>query len=121
MNDAERTVIIIEDNVGFSPSDLMLAWNAEQSDSDLPMASLQEKGKTFDATLLSVVGDAANILTILGFIGVPTIAATVQKLRNRRSASRTAADERQPQFVVDVIDLSEEGKIQRIVIRRTDS
>jgi hypothetical protein len=121
MSGRDRTIIIVDDNLSFTPSDFMLAWNAEQSDSDVPMATLLQRGRSFDGSLMTIVGDVANVLQIVGFIGVPTVALMVRKMLKMRAAGQPGVDDQraQPGFELDetVIDLDREGKVQRITIR----
>lgn len=118
----DRTIIIIDDDLDFTPQDFMTAWNSEQSDGDLPMASLVGPGRTFDASLMAIVGDVASVLQIVGFIGMPTVVSLVQKIRKRRTPDQPgmAGKDARVGFEVDetVIDLDREGKVRKITIRR---
>ncbi len=55
MSSQERTIIIIDEKMELSPQDFMLIWNVESSEKDLPVASLLEPEKTFDASLMTIV------------------------------------------------------------------
>ncbi|HEV7912507.1 MAG TPA: hypothetical protein VGP22_01970 [Albitalea sp.] len=123
MNAQDRTIIVVEGNPGFTPAEFVLSWNAQASRKDLPLATLKQRGTTYDAALMSIVGDVANVIQIISFIGVPTVAMMVQRLMEKRALSLASSPEAQPsvefEFDETIIDLDQEGKVQRITIRRS--
>ena len=78
MSQQDFTVIVIDDDMDFSPEDFVLAWNARAPQDDLPLASLKERKKTYDAGWMTIMGNVANVIQIASFIGIPTVAQIVK-------------------------------------------
>jgi len=130
MQSEDRTFIIIEPDVGIQASDFLAEWNAQAAVEDQPIAAIKERAATFDASLLKVLGDAANCIAIATFIGLPTISSMVSKLLSKRSMRQSALPPRSEPppsaaatpapLAVDetIVDLGPNGRVKKIVVRR---
>jgi hypothetical protein len=110
-----RTIVLVEQGVGFTAEDFVAVWNVRASNSGDPIAVVEHRPETYDADLLRIIGDVADFITIGTFIGVPTVR---EILRLLRGDSKEAPEPSQSiEIEVTTIERRDE-RIAKLVIRR---
>jgi hypothetical protein len=127
MRSQDFTIIVQDKSVEFEPEEFVLSWNETANADKLPAAILRETIKlhstlrTFDGSLMNIIGDVANFIQIATFVGVPTVAVIAQHLRADRQKRVARSDQRHQmkelEFDETTVELAGGVKIRRIVIR----
>lgn len=119
MRARDRTIVLIDKSLALQPSDFAILWNAAAGRENLPVASSAPREKMFNGDLMQIVGDAANVIQIATFIGLPTIAGMIEQLIKRHKLRRNdTLHTSDISYEETIIDLGLDGRVKRIVIRR---
>jgi hypothetical protein len=127
----ETTIIVIDPSVGFSNDDFAAEWNSQATKVAGPVALVKRRPETFDASILELIGRAADFLAIASFIGVPTVYEIIRRLRadsvdqqpatSDTAESRPAEEGATSDVAVEevIVDYDDHRRLKRITIRQS--
>jgi hypothetical protein len=112
MKDMPRTIVIVEPGLGFTTEDFAAVWNARAAGSGDAVAAVERRPDSFNADLLTILGNVADFIAVATFVGLPTVREIVHMLRGKSEEPAEALE------IEDTTVDVNRAQIRKIVIRR---